>query len=741
MYIHGLDLLVCVSLAAVAAAGCASTSVFVQNPHLPLADDAIAVTEPGNCDKPGATYVLANDITSDRTALFLARDVTLDLNGYTITYAAGGYEHLPNGGFEDGLAGWDTSKAPRARVLECGGSWPFTGKKIMRLRKDDQIVSSYMTLPVANRSYYAVCGVLDRRSTVTISVEDEDGRPIDYAFRVADRSFQTCPVTAHGNLDGGFVYAHFRNTPAGRYRVRIKAHANCLIDGVDIRPAIDAGIAIVGRTWIYSEYKQVVVDKHMPCFTDYTVEGSDSRPVDSIATAAGNTEITIRNGTIRNGFDGIQMWGIQAVGAGGVIRLENLRIISSGINTNAVYVPHAIIRNCRFETDTPFIIERHSLKNSPVAINDSRGSEVAGCQFIGGQGNLCFRGKGGKVHDNLFVNRQRVTNHYALSLASAEGVEVYDNRFEPDIGCGINIYRSRDNDVHDNFFLVKACDRSCAQYYGAGTIVGVRISDYADRPNSPRGTWGNKVHHNTFRVVGKRFRTFRRRPAGRACAIFSSTGAGTNYVYDNDITIEHADPDSSAMAVAFYIGASPNAGEYTNNRIVSNVTPIYLAVSYGDAGRAILRRNTIVKSAPAADDFQPFAMGYREARDIEFRSNVLEGCDFGIRFGDTGPRWRQSDYALYWTLELSVVDKDGRGAAGLEVTIKDKDGNVAERRKTDAAGRVSVELLEYKAVVTKPAGEIEIDKTYCSPYTVQVAGLERTVELNDNKRLTVRLPK
>ncbi|MCK5464119.1 MAG: hypothetical protein KAI95_13925, partial [Bacteroidales bacterium] len=55
----------------------------------------IPVSEPGSYDKIGATYILVNNITSPKSAIFLGKDVTLDLNGYTVSYAAGDYQHIP----------------------------------------------------------------------------------------------------------------------------------------------------------------------------------------------------------------------------------------------------------------------------------------------------------------------------------------------------------------------------------------------------------------------------------------------------------------------------------------------------------------------------------------------------------------------------------------------------------------------------------------------------------------------
>ena len=73
----------------------------------------IPVTASGNCDQAGATYVLTKDVTAPASALFLAKDVTLDLNGHALIYAAG-YTNVANCGFEDGLRA-GTFRRHRAR--------------------------------------------------------------------------------------------------------------------------------------------------------------------------------------------------------------------------------------------------------------------------------------------------------------------------------------------------------------------------------------------------------------------------------------------------------------------------------------------------------------------------------------------------------------------------------------------------------------------------------------------------
>jgi hypothetical protein len=402
-------------------------------------------------------------------------------------------------------------------------------------------------------------------------------------------------------------------------------------------------------------------------------------------------------------------------------------MIASGINTNQVLVRKAVIRNCRFETDTEFIIERHNLPNCPVALGEADGSEVANCEFIGGQGNLYVnapKGEGVKVHHNLFVNRQRVTNHYSLMVSSSRGVEVFNNLFQPEIGCSIELFRSKDCDVHHNTFNVNACDPSCKVYRGAGTITGVRITDYDAKRDDPRGCWGNKVHDNKFLVTGK--------STGRACAIFYSTGAGKNEVYGNEMVIDQKDPQSDALATGFYVGAASFGGDFRNNRITSNVPAFHIAAGYGEAANVVIAGNTFIKGPNARADYKPIRMGYWKlvAENVEFRSNAFEGSPFDIEWGNTDTLGRKHTYAVFWTLTVKARPNE-------EVVIVDKEGKEVLKKKTDAAGTLTAELPEYQATVEKTAKEYVTQKTFASPYKVKLGAAEQTVTLDRNTEVTL----
>lgn len=237
-----------------------SFAQFKETSHRQPAPGEVPVTGAGNYGEPGTTYILVKDITSPASTIFLGKDVTLDLNGYTLRYANGKYRHISNSGFEEGLKGWDISKAPGAKVVNTAEVHVFVGKKLMSLEAGDEITSQYVHLPVANRSYIAMCGVTGRNSfelgrngltemVVSVFVEDETGKEVKCITKYMDTTMVSCPVEKRSpQLGGGFVFAHLNNLPAGNYRIRVRADSDCLVDEIDIRPAMDAGIGIVEKT-------------------------------------------------------------------------------------------------------------------------------------------------------------------------------------------------------------------------------------------------------------------------------------------------------------------------------------------------------------------------------------------------------------------------------------------------------------------------------------------------------------
>ena len=701
---------------------------YKQLEHKKPTADVIPVNKPGSYSLPGATYLLVNDISSARSAIFLGNDVTLDLNGYSITFADTSYEHIPNFSFEEGTKYWDLSKAPGAKIADTKVH-VFAGDKMLSLLKGEKIVSPYINLPLANRSYVAMCGVAKPDMKVSVYVEDERGKSIICNTTYRDGVKQSCPVEKrHPRLGGGFVFAHLSGLKAGKYRIVVKAETDCLVDHIDIRPAMDVGIGIVEKTDAMGHNDQFYERTHS-AFFDYTADASLSTPVAGIPVAAGKGTVTIKNGIIKNGTLGAISWGIQSTAEDVMVVLDNVKIQNSGINATAADLLQATITNSTFDVINPFIINRHGSEFYAVDLRGEQPSEISDCEFYGGQGCLAFKGDFSKVHHNYFENRQTVTNHYSI-MAMGDSSMVYDNIIKPETGSGIEVYVHRGMEIFNNEIHIEAAPPTSEYGHEEYSVDAVRIADYNAKPSSPNGCFGNKVYNNKIYITGKDYPNY---PdyIPMAWAIFYSASGGDNYIFGNEIHIKDLTPGMKNETSAFYIGGGTIGGQFFNNRITTNVYSMWVACRYGGDENSQIFNNTIIKSPEAKTDFQPIRMGWAErkdcvARNINFRSNRFEGFDFGINATD-----QPHSYSVEWTLRINIADRNGIAAKKTDIQIMDKNGNEVIHQQTNDQGFLQVELQEYFVD--------DKEQTVLSPYTVVVGKKKEKVNLDNNTSIDITI--
>ncbi len=696
---------------------------FRQTEHrLPTAEE-IPVSSPGCYGEAGKTYVLVNDLKSVKSTLFLGKDVTLDLNGYSLTYADGNYGHLANYSFENGLEGWDLSLAPNTKTEDTKVQ-VIVGEKVLRLKAGEEITSGYLTLPVADRSYFAMCGVSAPEMKVSIFVEDSLGNIIKCVTKYGKVGVISCPAeNLSPRLGGGILYAHFTGLPAGMYRVRIKAITDCFIDYVDIRPAMDVGIGIAGEIRPWVSYVHLYNDMN-GAFFDYAGNDLHTELIKDIPVLAGKGTVTIKNGTIRNATEGILSWGIQSTAKDVVIILENVKITTSGINTNAVDVPQAVITNCTFDVNNPFIINRHGSSGYGVDLWGKGPSEVSFSEFYGGQGCLVFKGDFSKVHHNFFANRQSVTNHYSI-MAMGDSSQIFSNIITPETGSGIEIYVHRGMEIFDNTITIQASPPTCEYGHEDYSTTALRIADYNQVAGSPNCAFGNRFYNNRIFVTGKDYPDY---PdyIPMAWAVFYSASGGENYIFGNDVYVTDKTPSLKNETAAFYIGGGSDGGSFKNNRITTNVPAFWIASRYGSAQNATISGNKILKSGSGTENFSPFRMGwYRNiARNIELRSNIIEGTDFVIDKTE-----QEHTYSVYWTLTIKVTDKKGSPSEGADVKVTDSKGIEVISTKTNKYGIIEKELIDYVV-------DGKIMTTY-SPYIVISGNKKYVVKLDKNQELLI----
>ncbi len=705
--------------------------------HKDLPENVVAVDKPGYYGKPGTTYMLTQDLSSDRSTIFLGKDVTLDLNGYTITYADGDYEHIPNYSFEEGLKSWDTSLAPGARIENARIVHEFIGDSILRLKEGDVIRSAYINLPVANRSYYAICGVTGRfyremkdynneDMKVSVFVEDESGKEVRCLTNYGDTTMLSCPVESRSvRLGGGFVVAHINNLPAGKYRIKVRADNDCLVDHIDLRPAMDVGVGIVEKT--YSKgHTDHLFERNYSAFFDYTADASKGRPVEGIPIVEGKGTVTIKNGTIKNGSRGVLSRGLQSTANKTTLILDNLKFESTGINSTAVDVPQAVITNCTIDIDNPFLINRHGSEFYAIDLRGEQASEVSYTEIYGGQGCLVFKGKFSKIHHNLFVNRQMVTNHYSI-MAMGDSSLIFNNKIKPETGSGIEVYIRRGMEIFNNEIWTEPSPPTCEYGHEEFSTTAIRLADYNAEPGSlTRGCFGNKVYNNKIYVTGKDYPEYPKY-IPMAWAVFYSASGGDNYIFGNDIYVNDQTVGEKNETAAFYIGGGAIGGHFYNNRITTNVPAAWVASMYGSARETQIYNNHIIRTEGA--EFIPFRVGWSSgsvATDISFRSNNFTNIQMG--FDQTKSK---HSYSVYWTLQVQLVDKKGNPIVGQEVELLDFGGDVVHDLQSDDNGMVVVELPAYRM-----EGQQVVR---WAPYTVRVGKKSKRVDLDQNTELTMKL--
>ncbi len=609
----------------------------------------------------------------------------------------------------------------------------------MSLSAGDEIVSGYITLPVANRSYFAMCGITGRywhnmkkypddEMKVSVFVEDDKGNNIECLTKYGDGTRMSCPAEKKSpRLGGGFVYAHLTGLPAGKYRVRIKADTDCLIDEIDIRPAMDAGISIIEKTTPLASYDHLILESYppvMPAFFDYTEDFTTGKPLSSLPQVSGSGSVTIKNGIIASGTAGIQSWGIQSSAPDVKIILENVKIITSGISSGAADILWSSISNCRFETDMPFLIQRH-VNLCSVVIRGNQPSEVSNSEFLGGQGCLSIKGKYSHVHDNLFVNDQWVTNHYSI-MGTGDSSKIYNNRFEPRQGSGI--YVSRYTEVFNNNFKIETSAPTCEYGREEYSTAAIRLGDYNAKPGSPKASVGNRIHNNKILITAKSWPE-PKEYIPMAWGIYYSASGGENYVYENDIVVNKTDSSSRVLTAALYICGGPKyfGGQIYNNRITTNVPAAWIASFYGGASNSDLYNNTIIPLNQAK--FSTFRMGSAGcdecvAKNIKFRSNIIEGQNFSLDATD-----QDHSYTVSWTLNVTVKDQKNLAMKNCDVTIMNQMDEIVFKGKTDPLGQITAELPEYSV-------EGRSKKVF-SPYIIKAGRIKKEIELDNNKEIII----
>src|SRR3989338_5342676 len=689
---------------------CSTNNCYVSNKTCDDVDslNCIEIDKCGFYNYRNAYLLLNKSISDPMSCLFLGGNITLDLNVYSVKYLDGNYEHVNNYDFENWTYNgnkyipdsWDVSLAPNAIRKNTINELPLIGNYLIYVPARETIVSDWVYLPVANRTYRGM--IVERRigswgHIVNISVEDSRGNIV-------------CKRSIQGSQAGSAAFCNFNISNSGNYRLRITTNYTHYFDYGDIVPALDVGIGSF-------KYYTVVGG----CYND----GGSCYSPDYIGKYQGvsYSNITIVNGDIESGFDCMRTYGVHMASLG-KINVDNIKINTKGIAAKIFSSSYkSEIKNSEFYNYMPWVIDRGDV--GEVSINLGSNSVFLNNIVVGGQGLINPSGTNITISGNLLRNSQTVTNHYAINSYGDSNISVYNNIFDPISGSGILISTGcKDWRVFNNTFNVKAqvCD---AEYIdGSFSTNAIRMTDYNKAIGSSKGSYGNYVYNNTFNITGKYYSNY---PdcIPIANGIFYSVGAGNNYIENNTFYVYNT--NVSSMAYAFYIGRSNNGGIWRNNYVKSNEAIGWISNIYGLASNSVIENNVFEKEddtlirSNKCKGYTNFKFGYccgLYARNISFinnyyiNTNISQNCYYSNI---------KDPYSFLYKWHLNVFVRDsGIPISDSKITAK---SNLGEEiiGYTNENGFLKLVLTDFNQSGTMAYNRGTEYYTYHNPYNITVS--------------------
>lgn len=496
---------------------------------------------------PNTTYVLKNNVTSEGSCFFItAENVTLDLNGYTVTYDNGSPIAVTNGNFEN-IDGWDFSAAPDAQIVSGSYVKPvtvFSGSRSLRFAVPAMDQSVRLTVPLILKpnTTYSLSAMFYNQSndpvTAYVGIEGSSVKATQTGctwrgFQYRNMTFTTnahpLPATITAGISGGI-------TGKSGY---------VYIDDIRIQRTKLAGVAVGPAAW---QGQKVISDVTRFGNANYaTIKNG------KIVQGKGGADFSNCITVMENSGAGWQVNGMQLRASGAnskAIRSINARNVE--ISNNHIYNPQRVITSRDAFDGAAVKIEYPGYGNRIYQNTVHEGIQTAFYlpQSAGQPQN--------QIYDNAIELQSRYTNDFAIV---AGGAAIHGNSIN--CGSGNNSCRGiaiggTGTTVYNNTVSVQQLPRN-QEYNGcqAPGAYGMQMESsthnievygntvtanagqceaYAFRANplaeKGTGSSGNLVHDNTFIAIAN--------GAARAAAIrYSAISATDLNVFNNTFRTNH----------------------------------------------------------------------------------------------------------------------------------------------------------------------------------------------------------
>jgi len=634
----------------------------------------------------GATYQLETDVTTSGTAfVILNQNITLDLNGHTVTYGNSTPVTVTNGGFESGsgtnLPGWNLSGAPAAAIAS--NTNHLFGNQVFRLSNfstTQTIVSSPIAINTPNHTYTATitpAGV-NSNSSVTLSVIDTV-------------SGKTLGSAASVNVQRGFsAVVTFTPTTTDPVKLQVVATPTTKPDTLDLdqatlTPSHDYGV-VASRAWsgdmAYGYQNlgaavQAIWDSHRMSVTNVTIEngsivqgqgaGPSSSPIygESVYGFALDKLHTSDSGVNTTSIDLHNMMG-------GGASITNSTIQQTGTNvTNRMQGPATI--SLSLTSASPILIQGNTLTGclqTGIGIDTSNGPII--------------------INNNQISQNTVVPNAAGIGLVSVSNFRITNNTITPTAGEGIAIdgYRAQGSNlgvIQNNTVTTKEVPNREMGLKTQARALRLRNDVDAEGPHTNIDISGNTFTTNIgpgMSSVGYTVWITYKNNKG------AMNNANVN-LHDNTITLINDSSDPSYSGSALLVdGMDPGINMTIKNNILqSNDTSLSIG-GYNDSNVNDLTflSNTLSKSSSGATKaYRGISAGFDVTRISNVKlidTRLANGATSTIVWSGTATK----DIGVGWLLNVTVQNADGSAAAGAAVQIFDNSNGLVYEGVADAGG-------------------------------------------------------
>ena len=690
-------------------------------------------TFPYYCNTANRLYRLTENITTNGSAIaIIASGVSLDLNGFTITYDNDAPVSIANPSFEDVTGSdadhWDRSGAADSSLYNNASPNLYVqgeGEYAMSFAvpcTEQYVVNDTEAVCPANRWYAAMCSCVD-----TIQVTGSSCR-MHFLLTGTDNANV---YGATGFTTGGGQRAHFETLfqtggSSESYELSVGVSssaavptANARIDDLAIRSTRVHGVAVR------------VVSGQTPTngiknYTDLTTYGN-------------GTDAWVINGTITQGQgDGYWCHGVFGNSTNGMV-CSGLTVNVSGMSCHCIYG-----ENCGTDA-SPTEIEDCTLNNTSTQVFQRSSSSTLGATIALAQPNtgginaaiitrnvingspqtgIYWDGFAAEVTHNSVSVRSTYTNGFGIMMFNDKGSTIANNEIDNHsstysgrgimIGGGFSV-QTTPVAVYNNTIVARELAQN-KEY--AGTVVngcyGIQVEGKANV----------SIYNNDVTVYADEAEAYCMRHNGGSLA-------GDNEIYNNTFRAVQVDSSKTAAAVSMISQNATYAVDFRDNTLITNHA-VFGDMETCPTGSVRIVRPTIQASGTVTSWVNMITKNLGSVDNIlivdpTFADSTTEtnwdGSD--VRYFN-GSADSGSSYVQQWTYTINVSDGVSPVDAA-DITVDDQFATEVATGTTNVLGVATIELPERRVdgatVTTHNPLDVSTVKT---GYTTDVTAVSPT---------------